>query len=188
MLEILKSRASTGELTEPGPDETALGEILSAAVRAPDHGKLRPWRFYIVRGDARKRLSDLFAEALLHREPEATPAQVEKERAKPMRSPVTVVVVAKVVEGHKIPVIEQVLSTGAAAMNILNAAHALGFAAKWVTGANCYDPCFLAEFGLEPTDLLAGFIHIGTAKSVATPERPDAAAFTTEWVGPGMRD
>jgi nitroreductase len=181
MLPVLLSRASTAELTDPSPDEAALQQILAAAVRAPDHGKLRPWHFCIIRGEARNQLGDLFAEALLHREPDSTPAQVAKERAKPLRSPLTIAVIAQVVEGHKIPVFEQILSAGAAAMNILNAAHALGFGAKWVTGANCYDPCFLAEFGLEPTDQLAGFIHIGTPKSTPSAERLDPALLTTEW-------
>jgi nitroreductase len=86
-----------------------------------------------------------------------------------------------VVEGLKIPAIEQVLSAGAAAMNILNAAHALGFGAKWVTGANCYDAHFRTAFGLEPDDRLLGFIHLGTIGAQVETIRPDANAFVTEW-------
>ncbi|HVW83307.1 MAG TPA: nitroreductase [Bryobacteraceae bacterium] len=177
----LLSRASTGELAEPGPDEAQLHLLLEAAVRAPDHGKLRPWRFYVIRGEARHRLSELFAAALLRREPQATAAQIEKERGKPLRSPVTIAVVAKIVTGHKIPPFEQVLSTAAAAMNILNAAHGLGFGAKWVTGANCYDPQFGADFGIDPDDQCIGFIHIGTPRTEVTPARPDPADFISEW-------
>jgi nitroreductase len=94
---------------------------------------------------------------------------------------VTIAVVARVIEGHKIPAIEQVLAAGAAAMNILNAAHALRFGAKWVTGANCYDADFRAGFGLEPGDRLLGFIHIGTGGAAVGTARPDPGDFVTEW-------
>ena len=81
----------------------------------------------------------------------------------------------------KIPIVEQTLSAAAAAMNILNAAHALGFGAKWVTGPNCYDPEFRAAFGLDPADQLIAFIHIGTAGREIAVDRPDPSEFTTEW-------
>ena len=87
----------------------------------------------------------------------------------------------KVTPGSKIPEVEQLLSAGAAAMNILYAVHTLGFGAKWVTGANCYDPYFLSAFGLCPTDQLAGFIHIGSVKAAPETIRPDPDLFTTEW-------
>lgn len=181
MIDDLLSRVSLPDFGEPGPDEDALKQILASAVRAPDHGKLSPWRFLVIRGEARNQLSDLFAEMLLRREPEATEAQVQKERGKPLRSPVTIALVAKVAVGHKIPAIEQIMSGAAAAMNILNAAHMLGFGGKWVTGANCYDPCFLQEFGLEATDQLLGFIHLGSVRTRPNIVRPDAAQFTEEW-------
>ena len=184
-MEQLLSRASAGTLQDPGPDEAALQRILAAAVRAPDHGKLRPWKFVVIRGEGRRRMSELFVESLLLRNPDAVAAQIEKERAKPLRAPVTVMVVAKVMEGHKIPVIEQVISAGAAAMNILNAAHFLGFGAKWVTGENCYDAHFRARAGLDPADQVVGFIHLGSLPPGASgqPEtpRPDASYYTVEY-------
>lgn len=181
MIDELLSRVSSPEFHEPGPDADALDVILAAAVRAPDHGKLRPWQFLVIRGEAREQLGKLFAGALLRREPEATEAQLQKERGKPLRSPVTIAVVAKVVVGHKIPAIEQIMSGAAAAMNILNAAHFLGFGGKWVTGANCYDPCFLEQFGLDATDQLLGFLHLGSIRSLPEKIRPDASQFTVEW-------
>jgi nitroreductase len=186
MIDDLLSRASVTDFEEPGPDAAAIHSILSAAVCAPDHGKLRPWRFFLIQGEARTRLSELFAGALARRDPAATDAQLAKERAKPMRSPLTIAVVAKVVEGHKIPVVEQIISTGAAAMNILNAVHALGFGAKWVTGLNCYDPDFLSDFGLASSDRLLGFIHIGSirtgsSKTLQETVRPDASDYVTHW-------
>jgi nitroreductase len=182
VITTLLSRASVKLVGEPGPDDADLRVIFEAAVRAPDHGKLRPWRFFVVRGDARRQLSDLFVAGVKRREPGANEAQIEKERQKPLSAPVTIAVVSKTVVGHKIPEIEQTLSAGAAAMNMLNAIHALGFGAKWVTGANCYDPEFKREFGLDATDQLIGFIHIGTPAVGGTPlERPDPAEFTVEW-------
>ncbi|MDE3195571.1 MAG: nitroreductase [Acidobacteriota bacterium] len=178
---MLLSRASNGALTAPGPDDRQLRRIFEAAMRAPDHGKLRPWRFYVVRGEGLTRLAGLFAASARRRDPQASEAQIDKERGKPLRSPVLIVVVAKIAEGHKIPEIEQVLSAGAAAMNILNAAHSLGFGAKWVTGSNCYDPRFRADFGLDPTDRLIGFIHVGTAQTQIAAERPDPSDFIVEW-------
>lgn len=180
-MDILLSRASVKELGEPGPSDADLQLIFEAAVRAPDHGKLRPWRFFVIRGAAREKLSELFAISFMRREPGAGAGEIEKERGKPLRAPVTIAVVARVIEGHKIPAIEQVLAAGAAAMNILNASHALGYGAKWVTGANCYDADFRAAFGLEPGDWLLGFIHMGTGGGGVETARPDPGAFVTEW-------
>jgi nitroreductase len=159
----------------------ALRRIFEAAVRAPDHGKLRPWHFYVIRGDARSKLSEMFAEALKRREPGASDAAVEKERGKPLRSPVIVAAVARILEGHKVPPFEQTLSAAAAVMNILNAAHALGFGAKWVTGANCYDAEFRAAFGLGESDRLIGFIHLGTPLAEVETLRPDPGLFFSDW-------
>jgi nitroreductase len=181
MIESLLSRASVKLLGEPAPVDAQLHIIFEAAVRAPDHGKLRPWRFFVIRGDARRKLSEMFVDALKRREPSATEAQIEKEREKPLRAPLTIAIVAKTVVGHKIPEFEQALSAGAAAMNILNAIHAMGFGAKWVTGANCYDPEFRRQFGLDVSDQLLGFIHVGTPMEKMTTERPDSSSFVIEW-------
>lgn len=184
MIDTLLSRASVKLLDEPGPSEAELRLIFEAAVRAPDHGKLRPWHFFVIRGDAREQLSNLFAAGVKRREPGATESQIEKEREKPLRSPLVIAVVAKIVTGHKIPPIEQTLSAAAAAMNVLNAVHSLGYGAKWVTGANCYDPVFRRDFGLDETDQLVGFIHVGTAhETTPVTGRPDPAQFVVEWKG-----
>jgi nitroreductase len=182
VIQKLLSRTSSGAFAEPGPDDAELRIIFEAALRAPDHGRLRPWRFILFRGDARHRLSGLYVDSLLRRDPAASAAEIEKARSKPLRSPVTIAVAARIVEGHKVPAIEQTLSAGAAAMNILNAVHALGYGAKWVTGENCYDPEFRAALGLAPADRIVGLIHIGTAKGgTVAVERPDPAEFVEEW-------
>jgi nitroreductase len=182
VIDTLLSRASVKSVGDPGPSDADLRLIFEAAVRAPDHGKLRPWRFFVVRGDARQELSELYVAGILRREPGATAAQINKERGKPLHAPLTIAVITKIVMGHKVPPIEQMLSAGAAAMNILNAVHELGFAARWVTGDNCYDPVFKRDFGLDETDELLGFIHVGTPlESSRPPERPDPDQFVVEW-------
>ncbi len=173
-------------LAGPGPDEQTLAEILAAGASAPDHGRLRPWRFVVIRGAARERLGEVFAEALRRRQPDAPPEALEQERNRPLRAPVVIAIVAKLEPQHpKIPEIEQILSTGAAVENILVAAHARGFGAKWLTGANAYDDHVKAALGLAGDDRLAGFVHLGTIDG-KPPQVPhaDARELTVEWQGP----
>jgi nitroreductase len=172
-------------LTAPGPDEETLARILAAGASAPDHGRLRPWRFIVIRGDARTRLGEVFAEALVRRQPDATAEALEQERNRPLRAPVVIAVVARLDPEHpKIPEIEQILSTGAAIENLLLAAHAQGFGAKWLTGANAYDDHVKASLGLAGNDRLAGFVHLGTVDG-KPPQVPHAEArdLTMEWRG-----
>src|SRR5579862_1263742 len=100
-LDVLLTRRSPAGLKDPAPGDAALKSMLDAAMRAPDHGKLRPWRFLVLRGEARARLGTVMAEALKRRDPAATPPLLEKERAKPLRAPLIVVVAAEIIEGHK---------------------------------------------------------------------------------------
>ena len=172
-------------LREPPPDDAALQRMLAAGASAPDHGRLRPWRFIVIRGAARVRLGEVFAQALLKRQPDAPVAALEQERARPLRAPLLIAVAAKLDPQHpKIPEIEQILSTAASAQNILIAAHAQGFGAKWLTGANAYDEHVKAALGLSPDDRLVGFIHIGTIEG-SPPAVPHAAAreHIVEWQG-----
>ena len=172
-------------LREPPPDDAALKRMLAAGASAPDHGRLRPWRFIVIRGAARARLGEVFAQALLKRQPDAPAAALEQERARPLRAPLLIAVAAKLDPQHpKIPEIEQILSTGAAVQNILLAAHAQGFGAKWLTGANAYDEHVKAALGLSPDDRLVGFVHMGTIEG-SPPAVPhaDAGEHIVEWQG-----
>jgi nitroreductase len=172
-------------LREPGPDDATLERIVAAGAAAPDHGRLRPWRFIVIRGAARTRLGEVFAQALLKRQPEAPAAALEQERTRPLRAPLLVAVAAKVDPQHsKIPEIEQILSTAAAAQNILLAAHAEGFGAKWLTGANAYDEHVKSALRLAPHDRLIGFIHIGTIEG-SPPAVPhaDPREHIVQWQG-----
>lgn len=187
-LEALLTRVSVParELTAPAPSGSDLDTILQAAVRAPDHGGLRPWRFVLVRGEARESLGDVLAEAFHRREPEATPDLVERQRAKPLRSPLIVIMVAHVDRLHpKVPEIEQVLAAGAAIENMLIAAHAMGYGAIWLTGDGAYDRSVAEELGLDLDERIVGFVYLGTpAGELPSPERPDPTRLCREWFEP----
>jgi nitroreductase len=147
----------------PGPDEASLRRILEAGAAAPDHGLLRPWRFLVVRGEGRARLGELFADFVRRTAQGASPQEIEKQRTAPLRAPVIVVVAARVEPEHpKIPAVEQIGSAAAAAQNMLLAAHALGFAAKWATGKQAYDDTVRAGLGLRGSDLIVGFLYLGS--------------------------
>jgi len=185
-IEALTTRASPLQLADPAPDRDALNAMLRAAARAPDHGRLRPWRFLVITGAARSRLGDMLATALRAREPEAPEAAVEKERTKPLRAPLMIVVAARIRETRKIPAVEQIISAGAAAQNILVAAHALGFGGFWRTGPPAYDEQVKTALGLDASDSIVGFLYIGTPAVAAPPQPPaDLAELVTEWTGPG---
>jgi len=187
-LDALTKRVSGSGLVEPAPNELELHSILAAAARAPDHGRLRPWRFIVLRGEARRRLGSLMARAYQRRHPDATPAQVEKEANKPLRAPLVLVVAAKVNEQSNIPPIEQILSAGAAAENVMVAAFALGYGCAWKTGDAAYDPSIKAAFDLGASDAIVGFMYLGTNPSPLPPPEPlDFSPLVVEWPEDGAR-
>ena len=179
VMDSLLSRASTGDLQDPAPDGTALRQIVAAGLCAPDHGKLRPWRFVAIRGEARARFADLAVVALRTRDPAATDSEAERMRGKLLAPPLILALGVQATPAVKVPEIEQVMSVAAAAMNMLNAAHALGFGGKWVTGPNAYDPAIAAALGVPQ---LAGFLYLGTpARGLPAARRPDPSDFFAEW-------
>ncbi|MEP6656297.1 MAG: nitroreductase family protein [Betaproteobacteria bacterium] len=184
-LEALTTRTSPLGLTEPAPDEAALASILRAAARAPDHGKMRPWYFIIVAGPARAAFGKVLAAALHRREPDALEATLDKERDKPLRAPLIIVVAARLREHRNVPAIEQIIAAGAAAQNILVAAHALGYGGFWRTGAAAYDDTVKTALGLDAQDAIVGFLYLGTpsAAAAAVPP-PDVATRVMRWTGP----
>lgn len=183
-LEALQGRASMAALDEPAPTGEALQAMLRAATRAPDHGRMRPWRFFLVRGEARTRLGEVFAASLARRVPDAGPELLERERAKPLRAPLIVVVAAHPRPRKGVPEIEQVLSAAAAAQSLLLAAHATGYGGIWRTGEPAYDDAVKAAFGLAPSDAIVGFLYLGTPREAPQPHTADPDAFTSEWHGP----
>jgi len=183
-LHVLDTRRSvpSKQLGEPGPDHATLLRMLASAVRVPDHGKLVPFRFIRLQGEARHALGDLLAARTLHLQPDAADAVVEKDRARFSHAPVIVTVVARLTPGHKVPEQEQLLTAGSVCFALLQAAQALGFGAQWLTGWMAYDDAVAATLGLSADERIAGFIHIGTPKMEAPErERPDPSLLLTDW-------
>jgi len=168
-IDALLKRRSAKTLVEPAPDDGALELLLECASRAPDHGRLRPWRFIVIRGAARERLGDLMADQLRRKQPSASPEALQRERQKPLRAPLIIAVAAVRDAAARIPPIEQILAAGAAAQNIMLAAPALGFGAMWKTGDAAYDDTVKVALGLEAADAIVGFLYLGTVPADAVP-------------------
>ncbi len=183
-LELLTTRRSFKalELAGPPPSAADLETILTVASRVPDHGKLTPWRFIVFEGEARRSAGAAIATAFHAKYPDAKPEHVEAERARLMRAPLVVAVISRAAPHVKIPEWEQVLSAGAAAMNLVLAAHALGYGASWITEWYAYDRGVLDALGLAPHERIAGFVHIG--RPPGPPEdrpRPPLAKIATRF-------
>jgi nitroreductase len=185
VIDALLERHSARQLRDPAPDAGSLALLFESAVRAPDHGRLRPWRFVLIQASGRAALGELFADFLLRSKgaAAATEEALERERKKAFRAPAVIVVAASIVNIAKIPPIEQILSAGAAAHAILLAARALGFNAVWKTGGAAYDPAVKAALGFETTDAIVGFLYVGTDEEAeAEPSRrADWQKFVRSW-------
>ena len=142
-------------MTEPGPSHDQLRQILICGARVPDHGKLAPWRFILFEGEARLAAGTAIAAAFRAKYPDAQAEQVAFEGKRLAHAPLVIAVVSRAAPHVKIPEWEQVLSAGAAAMNLVLAAHALGYGANWITGWYAYDRCVLDALGLAPHERMA---------------------------------
>jgi len=181
-IEALLRRYSPRALKEPAPDDAALGLIFESATRAPDHGRLRPWRFIVIRSEDRARFGGLLADHLRRTKGSVSDETLERERLKAFRAPLIVAVAAVVSPDGKIPAIEQILSAGAAAQNMLHAAFALGFNAVWKTGGAAYDEQVKLALGLESKDCIVGFLYMGTdEEGPGSLPRPDWREFVQYW-------
>jgi len=162
LLTAIDTRSSAARLTQPGPSPEHLSRILDAAAHAPDHGRLRPWRFIVLEDESREAFAAAAAEAKRVRLPDMSAEQVAAEREKITRSPTVVVVGCTVRRQTKIPEIEQITASAAAAQNLFLAAHDLGYGVMWKTGAAAYDAAVKATVGLAPDDHIIGIMHLGT--------------------------
>ncbi len=188
-IEFLMNRRSlvVRDMTEPGPSDAELDQIINAGLRVPDHGRCAPWRIQIVRKEAQGRLGEVFAQAYLKEHPDATDEELEVERDRPQRAPVLLVVTAypNMERIAKVPVMEQKLSGGALCQNILNGAHALGYAAQWLTEWPVYNSDIKRALGHAADTEIIALIYIGSA-----PEKPgeraraEYAQVVTEWKSP----
>jgi nitroreductase len=185
-IDLLKTRRSFKpvELSGPAPSAAEIDTLLTVASRVPDHGKLTPWRFIVFEGEARRAAGDAIVKAFGAKYPDARPEQADAERARLTRAPLVIAVVSRAAPHVKIPEWEQVLSAGAAAMNLVLAAHALGFGASWITEWYAYDRGVLDALGLAPHEKIAGFVHIGHPPGVPEDRpRPPLDAIATRFPG-----
>lgn len=182
MLELLRTRRSVAPhlLVEPGPTRSEIETLLGIAARVPDHGRVVPWRFVLIEGDARRRVGEVIAAAYLEDNPDTSEDKVEFERNRLARAPLVIGVVSRAQPHVKIPEWEQVLSAGAACMNLVLAANAMGYATSWITEWYAFDRRVLDVIGLDPSERMAGFVHIGRAKEAPVERpRPTLDAITT---------
>ena len=169
-------------LGSPAPGGETLREMLTIAARVPDHGKLAPWRFIVFEGAARAAAGDVLARLLTERDGVTDPDRLQFERERFTRAPLVIALVSRAAPHPKIPEWEQILSAGAAGLNLLHAAAAYGFAAQWITEWVAYDADAKALLGLEAYEKVAGFVHIGTAGETPTDRaRPDIDALITRY-------
>lgn len=173
------------QLTEPGPDQAEIEQILKLASRVPDHGKLAPWRFIVFRGASRVELGEKLLQIALKKTPDLGEEMQQVERARLARAPVVVAVVSTAAPHVKIPVWEQELSAGAVCLNLFMAANAHGFAANWLSEWIAYDDEAKAVLGIKLEEKVAGFLYLGSTTFPQTDRpRPELSDIVT-WVGEG---
>mgnify|MGYP006174086527 FL=1 len=181
-LDALLNRVSVPRLLDPAPTAEQREVLFAAAMRAPDHGHLQPWRFLTVEGQAREQLGEILAQAALAQDAEAPQAVVDKARNGPLRAPLVVVVIAKLQEHVKYPKSEQLLAAGCAAHGILLAAYAQGIGAVWRTGELAYSPQVAEGLGLAEGEEVIAFLYLGTPqKEPRVAEKVDLAEFVSAW-------
>jgi len=165
---------------DPIPREV-VERLLAAAVQAPNHYHVRPWRFIVIQGAAREQLGDVFAETLRASYPDIPPAGLDKERAKPLRAPLLIAVGVDLPDDPRVSEVENTCAAAAAAENLLLAAQALGLAGMWRTGAAASDPRVKAFLGLQPNQPLIAFLYLGYPETSVSPspERPSFEDRTT---------
>lgn len=162
-IEALLQRSSMPRLTGPAPDSDAVDTLIRAALRAADHGLMRPWRFLVIQGESLERLGNLFAAAAEQDNPDITSMELDKIRQKPLRAPMILVTVSSPRPNPKVPEIEQDLSAAAATQNMLVAAFAQGLGAMWRTGSMAYHAHVKAGLGLRDGEKIIGFLYLGQA-------------------------
>ncbi len=181
-LNLLTRRRSTVAIAmqEPGPTPEQIDQLIGIASRVPDHGKLAPWRFVLFQGEARTRFGAELARIFKARTPDASDDQLAFEAGRFERAPLVIAVISRVIENHKIPEWEQVLSSGAACQNLLIAASAMGYGAQWLTEWYAFDPEVKDVLGLKSGERVAGYIYVGSAKDEPV-ERVRPAAHVDHW-------
>jgi len=186
---LARSSAPIPDLKEPAPNDADIATLIRIASRVPDHGRLAPWRFIVYRGEARAQIGEKLAALAEAREGPLSDARRDQERARFTRAPLVIGVVHAPKENAKIPQWEMLLSGGAAAMNLIIAANAMGYHSNWITNWYSDVPEGREILGLAPHERVVGFIHIGTFKGeVVERPRPDPATLVSDYSGPWKHD
>jgi nitroreductase len=181
-LVALQQRVSSPRLTAPAPTREQLHHLFKAALRAADHGNMRPWRFLIIEGEKLVELGQVFARVAQSAKADITEPELERFKAMPLRAPMVITCIAKCQDNPKVPRIEQIISAGAATQNLINAAFALGLGAVWRTGDLAYNPQIKAALGMEPNEEIVGFVYIGTPSvPVHSPREQNLEDFFSYW-------
>jgi len=173
------------QLQQPGPSSAQIDLAVDAALSAPDHGALLPLRLVLIRGAARERLSELFVRRMQQRDAGIPAGKIDKARRMPLSAPLVIAVGARILPEHKVPEVEQLLAAAAGVMNLLNAFHAQGFGAIWLTGGNAYDAQIAAQLGFAADERCLGFVYVGTiaAPVIAPARRRARGGAVRDWDG-----
>ena len=183
-IEALHNRVSSPLLKDPAPTPEQVQTLLKAAVRAPDHKMLKPWRFIIIEGQGRERFGELLAKAAKVKNPQIDEEALTKARNKPLRAPMIIVSIACLSDHPKVPQVEQIITAGAAANNIVTAAFALGLGAYWRTGSPAFDETVKSGLGLADNEQITGFIYLGKPDGRARRLfEADVSECSSYWVG-----
>lgn len=181
IIEQILARQSCPKLTEPAPAAAELEQVLRCGMKAPDHGRLKPWRFVVLTGQARNRLGQQFLEIKLGEDPDMSPAMQKQVRDKPLRAPMIIVAIAEPKEHPKVPAIEQVVAVGCGVQNMQLALASLGYGAMWRTGGLAFHPQVKAFFGADEKAEIVGFLYVGTPNGTNKPPETQQVADTTEF-------
>ena len=181
-IQAITQRVSAPQLTGPGPTSQQIETLFQAALRAPDHAWLRPWRYLTVQGDAQHELGELFLKAALAKDPELSAEKQAKTLNMPKRAPLLVVAIADKKEHPKVPALEQQLAVGAGVQNLITAAYAMGLGAIWRTGDMAYSDIVKQGLGLKENEDIIGFVYIGhvNCKLKSAPQM-ETADFVQSW-------
>lgn len=185
-IELLSARRAVAPrlLSEPAPGEAEVKKLLTIASRVPDHGRLVPWRFIVIEHEGARRIGEVIAGAFVADNPDADADRIATEHGRLARAPLVIAVVSRARPHPKVPEVEQLFSAGAACMNLVLAANAMGYATNWLTEWYAYDRRVLGELGLAPDETVAGFIHIGTPTEASTERpRPELNDIVTHYPG-----
>jgi len=180
VIDLVKNRVSCPKLTQPGPSEAEIEQILACALRAPDHGRIRPWRFHVVAGDSRESLGQVFAD-VAQESGDCIEAKIEKCRNMPLRSPLMVVAVCEPQQNNKVPEIEQILAVGAAVQNMQIAISSLGYGSVWRTGEMADAKLVREAFDVSEQGRIVAFLYIGSAEKAPNKPELELSDYVSHW-------